>query len=327
MVSKGAAVSQRLEKAMGRAAYVINRLVQMIPTIIVLGVLVFLMIRAIPGDPAVTLLGVQATPEKVAEMRDHLGLNKSIPVQFGIFVKQLAHGDLGTSIVVQEPVATLVRQRLPLTLGLVAYAMIIALVITIPLAVIAAVNQGKLIDQLIRGFTVLGISTPSFWIGILLLILLGVKIQIFPVGGIGNGFFENIKYLFLPALTMALGVSAVLIRNLRDSILSMLASEHVTVARAKGLQPQVVMMRHVLRNALISTITLLGLYLGWLVGGSVIIESVFALPGMGSMLISAILGRDYQVVQGFTLVYAVLVLIIYLLTDLAYSFVDPRITL
>jgi peptide/nickel transport system permease protein len=327
MVSKGAAVSQRLEKAMGRAAYVINRLVQMIPTIIVLGVLVFLMIRAIPGDPAVTLLGVQATPEKVAEMRDHLGLNKSIPVQFGIFVKQLAHGDLGTSIVVQEPVATLVRQRLPLTLGLVAYAMIIALVITIPLAVIAAVNQGKLIDQLIRGFTVLGISTPSFWIGILLLILLGVKIQIFPVGGIGNGFFENIKYLFLPALTMALGVSAVLIRNLRDSILSMLASEHVTVARAKGLRPQVVMMRHVLRNALISTITLLGLYLGWLVGGSVIIESVFALPGMGSMLISAILGRDYQVVQGFTLVYAVLVLIIYLLTDLAYSFVDPRITL
>jgi peptide/nickel transport system permease protein len=303
---------------MGRAAYVVNRLIQMIPTLVVLAVLVFLMIRAIPGDPAVTLLGVQATPDKVAEMREHLGLNKSIPVQFGIFVKQLFHGDLGTS---------LVRQRLPLTLGLVAYAMILALLITIPLAVLAAVNQGKLIDQLIRGFTVLGISTPSFWIGILLLILLGVKIQIFPVGGVGNGFFQNIKYLFLPALTMALGVSAVLIRNLRDSILSMLASEHVTVARAKGLRPQVVMMRHVLRNALISTITLLGLYLGWLVGGSVIIESVFALPGMGSMLISAILGRDYQVVQGFTLVYAVLVLLIYLLTDLAYSFVDPRITL
>lgn len=312
---------------MGRAAYVVNRLIQMIPTIVVLAVLVFLMIRAIPGDPAVTLLGVQATPDKVAEMREHLGLNKSVPVQFGIFVKQLLHGDLGTSIVVEEPVSTLVRQRLPLTLGLVAYAMILALLITIPLAVLAAVNQGKLIDQLIRGFTVLGISTPSFWIGILLLILLGVKIQIFPVGGVGNGFFENIKYLFLPALTMALGVSAVLIRNLRDSILSMLASEHVTVARAKGLRPQVVMMRHVLRNALISTITLLGLYLGWLVGGSVIIESVFALPGMGSMLISAILGRDYSVVQGFTLVYAVLVLLIYLLTDLAYSFVDPRITL
>lgn len=312
---------------MGRTAYILNRLVQMIPTLVVLAVLVFLMIRAIPGDPAVTLLGVQATPDKVAQMHEHLGLDKPLPVQFGIFVKQIFHGDLGRSIVVQEPVAKLVRQRLPLTLGLVTYAMTIALVITVPLSLISAVKRGSWVDQIVRGFTVLGISTPSFWIGILLLILLGVKVQIFPVGGIGNGPIENLRYLFLPALTMALGVSAVLIRNLRDSILAALASDHVTVARAKGLRSQVILMRHVLRNALISTVTLLGLYLGWLVGGSVIIESVFALPGMGTMMISAIMGRDYQVVQGFTLVYAVLVLLIYLLTDLAYSFVDPRITL
>ncbi len=312
---------------MGRTAYVLNRLIQMIPTLVVLAVLIFLMIRAIPGDPAVTLLGVQATPEKVAEMRDHLGLNDPLPVQFGIFVKQILHGDLGRSAVVREPVAKLVRQRLPLTLGLVLYSMTIAVLLTVPLAVISALKKGTWIDQAIRSFTVLGISTPSFWVGILLLILLGVKVQIFPVGGIGNGAIENLKYLFLPALTMALGVSAVLIRNLRDSILAALASDHVTVARAKGLRSQAIMMRHVLRNALISTVTLLGLYLGWLVGGSVIIESVFALPGMGTMMISAIMGRDYQVVQGFTLVYAVLVLVIYLLTDLAYSFVDPRITL
>jgi len=312
---------------MGRTAYIVNRLIQMIPTLIVLAVLVFLMIRAIPGDPAVTLLGVQATPDKVAEMRNHLGLNDPLPVQFWIFVKQIFHGDLGRSIVVQEPVSTLVRQRLPLTLGLVAYSMTIAVVLTVPLALLSAVKRGTWVDQIIRGFTVLGISTPSFWVGILLLILLGVKIQLFPVGGIGKGFIENLKYLFLPALTMAMGVSAVLIRNLRDSILAALASDHVTVARAKGLRSQVVIVRHVLRNALISTVTLFGLYLGWLVGGSVIIESVFALPGMGTMMISAILGRDYQVVQGFTLVYAVLVLVIYLLTDLAYSFVDPRITL
>ncbi len=312
---------------MGRTAYVLNRLIQMIPTLVVLAVLIFLMIRAIPGDPAVTLLGVQATPDKVAEMRDHLGLNDPLPVQFGIFVKQILRGDLGRSAVVREPVAKLVRQRLPLTLGLVLYSMTIAILLTVPLAVISALNKGTWIDQAIRSFTVLGISTPSFWVGILLLILLGVKVQIFPVGGIGNGAIENLKYLFLPALTMALGVSAVLIRNLRDSILAALASDHVTVARAKGLRSQAIMMRHVLRNALISTVTLLGLYLGWLVGGSVIIESVFALPGMGTMMISAIMGRDYQVVQGFTLVYAVLVLVIYLLTDLAYSFVDPRITL
>ncbi len=312
---------------MGRTAYVLNRLIQMIPTLVVLAVLIFLMIRAIPGDPAITLLGVQATPEKVAEMRDHLGLNDPLPVQFGIFVKQIFRGDLGRSAVVRVPVSTLVRQRLPLTLGLVAYSMLIALVVTVPLAVLSAMKQGTWIDQAIRTFTVIGISTPSFWIGILLLILLGVKIQIFPVGGIGNNAIENLKYLFLPAATMAFGVSAVLIRNLRDSILAALRSDHVRVARAKGLRGQVVLMRHVLRNALISTVTLIGLYLGWLVGGSVIIESVFALPGMGTMMISAIMGRDYQVVQGFTLVYAVLVLMIYLLTDLAYSFVDPRITL
>lgn len=312
---------------MGRTAYVLNRLIQMIPTLVVLAVLVFLMIRAIPGDPAVTLLGVQATPDKVAQMREHLGLNKPLPVQFGIFVKQIFRGDLGRSSVVQVPVSKLVRQRLPLTLGLVAYAMTIALVLTVPLALLSAVKRGTWVDQVVRGFTVLGISTPSFWVGILLLILLGVKIQLFPVGGIGKGAIENLKYLFLPALTMALGVSAVLIRNLRDSILAALASDHVRVARAKGLRTRAIMMRHVLRNALISTVTLLGLYLGWLVGGSVIIESVFALPGMGTMMISAIMGRDYQVVQGFTLVYAVLVLVIYLLTDLAYSFVDPRITL
>ncbi|HUZ01181.1 MAG TPA: ABC transporter permease [Thermomicrobiaceae bacterium] len=312
---------------MGRTAYIINRLVQMIPTLAILGVLTFLMIRAIPGDPAVTLLGVQATPDKVAQMRSHLGEDKPLPVQFGIFVSQLAHGDLGRSMVVQIPVLTLVKQRLPLTLGLVAFAMVIALVITIPLSVLAAVKRDTWIDQAIRGFTVLGISTPGFWVGILLLILLGVRLRVFPVGGVGTSPLQDVYYLFLPALTMALGVAAVLTRNLRDALLSTMRSEHVNVARAKGLRGRVVLMRHVVRNALISTVTLLGLYLGWLVGGSVIIESVFALPGMGSMLISSIMARDYQVVQGFTLVYAVLVLVIYLLTDLAYSFVDPRITL
>lgn len=312
---------------MGRAAYILNRLVQMVPTLVVLAILIFLMIRAIPGDPAVTVLGVQATPDRVAQMRSHMGLDKPLPVQFAVFVNQLVHGDLGHSMVVQLPVATLVRQRLPLTLGLVAFAMLIALVITIPLAVVSALNRDTWVDQLIRGFTVLGISAPAFWIGILLLILLGVRLRAFPVGGIGTSALQDLRYLFLPALTMALGVAAVLIRNLRDAILSTMNSEHVTVARAKGLRGRTVLVRHVVRNALISTVTLLGLYLGWLVGGSVIIESVFALPGMGSMIVTAILGRDYAVVQGFTLVYALLVLVIYLLTDLAYSFVDPRITL
>lgn len=312
---------------MGRRAYIVGRLLQMIPTILVLVIIVFLMIRLIPGDPAVTMLGVQATPERVEELRHHLGLDKPLPVQFGIFVRDLLRADLGDSLVVRTPVAELVRHRLPLTLFLVAYSMTLALLITVPLAVIAALKRDTLIDQIIRTFSVVMISTPGFWVGLLLLILLGVKTSIFPVGGDGEGFVGRLHHLFLPALTLALGVAAVLTRNLRDAMLTSMTAEHAVVARAKGLRPTQVVVTHVLRNAMISTVTLFGLYIGWLIGGSVIIESVFALPGMGSMMVIAIMGRDYQVVQGFTLVYAVLVSIVYLLTDIAYSFLDPRVSL
>jgi peptide/nickel transport system permease protein len=312
---------------MGRGTYILNRLLQMIPTVIVLTILVFFMIRLIPGDPAVTMLGIEATPDRVQELRQQLGLDKSWPVQFGIYARNLARGDLGRSTLVRAPVMDLVQRRLPLTLFLVTYAMLLAVLMIVPLAVLAALKKDRAVDQIIRGFSIFMIVTPSFWIGILLLILLGVTFPVFPVGGVGRSIADWPYYLFLPALTMALHVAAVLTRNLRDSLLTMMHSEHVTVARAKGLGANHVMLHHVLRNALVSTVTLFGLYLGWLVGGSVIIESVFALPGMGSMLISAILGRDYQVVQGFTLVYAILVSVIYLLTDIAYSFVDPRVTL
>ena len=312
---------------MGRGAYILNRLVQMVPTLVVLTILIFLMIRLIPGDPAVTMLGMQATPDRVRELRQHHGLDQPWPVQFGIYVRNLARGDLGRSILVQAPVATLVKQRLPLTLFLVAYAMALALLLIVPLALLAALKKDRLVDQLIRGFSVAMIVTPGFWIGILLLILLGVKVAVFPVGGAGRSPADWPYYLFLPALTMALHVAAVLTRNLRDALLTTMHADHVRVARAKGLREARVVVQHVLRNAMISTVTLFGLYLGWLVGGSVIIESVFALPGMGSMMIQAILARDYQVVQSFTLIYAVLVSLVYLLTDIAYSFVDPRVSL
>jgi peptide/nickel transport system permease protein len=312
---------------MGRRAYIFGRLLQMVPTVLVLVVLVFLMIRLIPGDPAVTMLGVQATPERVEELRHHLGLARSLPVQFGIFVRDLARADLGDSIVVRTPVSDLIKQRLPTTLFLVAYSMVLALIMTVPLAIIAALKRDTLIDQCIRTFSVVMISTPGFWIGLLLLIVLGVKVSIFPVGGIGDGLADRLYYLFLPSLTLALHVAAVLTRNLRDAMITTLTAEHSVVARAKGLREGRVILTHVLRNAMISTVTLFGLYIGWLVGGSVIIESVFALPGMGSMMVIAIMGRDYQVVQGFTLVYAILVSIVYLVTDITYSFLDPRVNL
>lgn len=312
---------------MARRAYIMSRLVQMVGTVAILTVLVFLMLRLVPGDPAITLLGVEATPDKVAALREHMGLNQPLPVQFGLFITNLAQGDLGRSLVAKAPVGDLVRQRLPLTLSLVAYAMALALLITLPLAILSALKRDTWIDQIVRGGAMAVIATPSFWIGILLLIVLGVNLKLFPVGGVGKTPLEQIHFLFLPALTMGLHVSAVLTRNLRDAILTTLNADHVTVARAKGLKQSAILVRHVVRNALVSTVTLFGLYVGWLVGGSVIIESVFALPGMGSMMVTSIFARDYAVVQGFTLVYAVLVSVVYLLTDVAYSFVDPRVSL
>jgi peptide/nickel transport system permease protein len=220
----------------------------MIPTIVVLIILVFLMVRMIPGDPAVTMLGVQATPARVAELRQHMGLDKPWPVQFGLYMVNLLRGDLGNSILVQAPVMDLVKQRLPLTLFLVVYAMVLATIMILPLAVLAALKKDRLVDQIIRGFSILMIVTPGFWIGLILLILIGVKIPIFPVGGAGRSPADWPYYLFLPALTMGLHVAAVLTRNLRDSLLTTMNSEHVLVARAKGLSATRVLLNHVLRK-------------------------------------------------------------------------------
>jgi peptide/nickel transport system permease protein len=310
-----------------KTAYILNRLLQMLPLALVLTILVFLMVHAIPGDPVITLLGVEAEPEKVAELRAHLGLNEPLPAQFVIFLKNLARGDLGESILVRIPVMQMIRQRLPITMFIVIYAMIISVLMTFPLSLLAAIRRDSWIDQIIRGFCVTMIATPGFWIAILLLILFGVKIHLFPVGGAGKTFGERLHHLFLPALTTSLYVTAVITRNLRDSIINTLTSEHVVFAHTKGLEQRLIMVKHVLRNALVPAITLFGLYLGWLVGGSVIMETVFAVPGMGSGMVNSILGRDYPVVQGFTLVYALLVSIVYLITDVAYSFVDPRVSL
>lgn len=312
---------------MDRVTYIIGRLLQMVPTVFTITVLVFLMIHLIPGDPATIRLGIKATEEKIEAMTKHMGLDKPLWVQFGLFVKNLLRGDLGDSLISRIPVMELIQRRLPLTLFLATYAAVLAVTMTIPLALLAALNKDSFIDQVIRTVFVSLLSTPAFWIGIVLLIVLGIKISIFPVGGMGETFGERLYYLFLPAFTLSLHPAAVLTRNLRDGILSTLRSEHVVFARAKGLRERLVLIKHVLRNAMVSTLTLLGLYMSWLVGGSVIIETVFALPGMGWTMVQGIMGRDYPVVQGLTLTFGILVSVVYLITDIAYSFLDARVTL
>lgn len=312
---------------MQRIEYVFIRLLQMIPVALGVTIVLFFVIRAIPGDPAAIRLGIRATPETIASLHRKMGLDKPIWTQYLIFLKETVTLDLGRSITYDVPVAQLIKQRLPITLFLTLYATVLSVIITVPMALWAAVRKDRFTDQIIRGGFMVALGMPQFWVGVLLLILLSLRIGIFPVSGYGRTFPEHIVHLFLPAFTLAIHQSAMLIRTLRSDIIDVLRADYVDFARAKGLRERLVMSRHVLRNALIPTITILGLNIGYLVGGTVVIEKVFTIPGMGLLMLDAIFARDYTVVQSITLCFAVLVILINLVTDVTYSFLDPRVTL
>lgn len=305
--------------------YIVVRLLQILPTFFLIMVVIFFLVRLLPGDPTSAILGIRATDADVARINASLGLDQPIPVQFAYFLRNFFHGDLGDSIVLKVPVARLIVERMPVTLFLTGFAAVLAVLFAVPLAVLAALRRDSAIDTTIRtGFQV-GLSMPVFYIGIVLLTFFAAKLHWFPVGGFGQTFGEDIYHLFLPAVTLALSLSAVLMRNLRNSIIEVLTADYVDFARAKGLQNRLVLFRHVLRNALIPTVALFGLNIGTLLGGAVITETVFAIPGVGRLLIDSIYGRDYPVIQGLTLALALLVSLIFLATDLAQAALDPRI--
>ena len=289
-------------------------------------IVIFGMVRILPGDPAFLILGDRATDQKAAELREQLGLNRPVLEQYWLFVSGFARGDMGQSLLYRQPVGQLVLARVPVSLALAAYAMALAAIITLFFGIVAAVNKGRWPDQLIRVGFLFALTTPNFWFGILLILLFGLTLRWFPVAGFGETGPEHIWYLFLPALTLALQLSAVLIRNLRSQIILTLRSDYVRTARAKGLSETLVLLRHVLRNALLSTVTIFGLQFGFLVGGTIVVETVFALPGTGQLLVQSIAARDYPVVQAITVVSAVLVIVVNLAVDLSYSFLDPRVT-
>lgn len=311
---------------MGRAAYIRKRLILMIFVLFGVTVVIFGMVRILPGDPAFLILGDRATDEKAAALREILGLNRPIYEQYWLFISGLATGNMGQSLLYRQPVADLVLSRVPVTLALAAYAMGLAAVTTLTFGIAAAVTKGRWPDQLIRIGFLFALTTPSFWFGILLILLFGLTLHWFPVAGFGETFPEHVWYLFLPALTLALQLSAVLIRNLRGQIILTTRSDYVRTARAKGLPGSLVLLRHVLPNALLSTVTIFGLQFGFLVGGTIVVETVFGVPGTGQLLVSSISGRDYPVVQAITVVSAFLVIIVNLAVDLSYSFLDPRVT-
>jgi peptide/nickel transport system permease protein len=305
--------------------FIIRRVLQTVPTIAFILVVTFVLVRLLPGDPASAMLGDRAIDADVERINAKLGLDKSIPVQFLYFTRTVFTGDLGNSIGLKLPVLELIMHRLPVTLMLTAMAAIIALLLALPLSFVAALNRHRPPDAIIRGTFQIGLSMPVFYVGLVLLTVFAAKLRWFPVGGYGDGFFDNLYHLFLPAMTLALSLAAVLMRNLRASIIGVVGADYVDFARAKGLASRVILVRHVLRNALISTVTLFGLSIGTLLGGAVITETVFAIPGAGRLMIESIYGRDYPVIQGLTIALAVLVSLTFLVTDIVQAWLDPRV--
>ncbi|MCI1959667.1 MAG: ABC transporter permease [Clostridia bacterium] len=312
---------------MNRLSYIIRRLIQMIPVFFIVTVLVFVLIRCIPGDPALTMLGDRATHEMIEAYRQKMGYYDPLWLQYFIFLKDLLHFDLGTSLRYSEPVINLILERLPVTIGLTISVVFFTVVIGFPLGFMAGKKRNKLPDYIIRIYSLFGLSAPQFWVGLMLLLMFGVKIKLFPVSNWGDSLSDHIMALILPGITQALGIMAVIIRNLRNNVVDISGTSYVTFARSKGLSEGRIDLRYIFRNALLPTTTILSLWIASLLGGCIIIETVFNLPGLGALMINSVLSRDYSVIQGGVLIFVITVLIINLITDIIYSMLDPRVTL
>jgi peptide/nickel transport system permease protein len=305
--------------------YAIRRIGQTLPVALFVTVLIFLLIKLLPGDPALAILGERASDAAVRALHEQWGLDRPIAHQYGVYMWNLATGDLGQSLRYRTPVTELLPRRAGVTLFLVVYSMALSILIAVPLAIVAAMHREGWPDQLVRVLITLPLASPAFWIGILLLILFALKLGWFPAAGYGEEFGGHLRHLFLPALTLSHAFAAVLTRNLRSALIDVRSTTYVDFARAKGLDRRRVWLRHVLRPALLPIVTLLGVRLSYAIGGSVVIETVFSLPGLGSWMVESILARDYMVVQTLTLVFAFGAMLINLLTDLVYPLFDPRV--
>jgi peptide/nickel transport system permease protein len=305
--------------------YAIRRLGQTLPVAALVTVLIFMLIKLLPGDPAAAILGDRASEASVRALRSQWGLDRPLWQQYAVYMQNLATGNLGQSLRYRTPVMDLLPRRTGVTFFLVVYSMILSVIIAVSLAVVAAVNRDRWPDHLMRGLITLPLASPAFWIGILLLIVFALRLKWFPAAGYGEGFVGHLKYLFLPALTLSHAFTAVLARNLRSSLIDVQRMAYVDFARAKGLARRAVLFRHVLRAAMLPIVTLIGVRLSYAIGGSVVVETVFALPGLGSWMVDSIFARDYMVVQTLTLAFAFGAMLINLATDLVYPLLDPRV--
>lgn len=310
---------------MAYLAFIGRRLWQLLPVLFGITLVVFFMIHLIPGDPASTLLGNRSTPQAVAALRTQFGLDQPLYQQYLGFLGRVVRGDLGSSFVYKSPVRGLVEGRISATLWLLGAGALFSLLLSVPLAVLAASRKGAARDQAVRVVPLIGLGMPTVWVGLMLQLFFALRLGWFPVSGFGASFTEHAQSIVLPALTVAVALAPILVRSLRTSLLDVLDSDYVLTARAKGISRSRLLVRHALRNAAVSSVTVLGVNIAYLVGATVIVERVFALPGLGTLMLESIYSRDFPVVQGVVIVIAVLVVIVNLVTDLAHASLDPRV--
>lgn len=307
--------------------YFIKRLLYFFPVILMVSFLVFIMIRLIPGDPARTIAGIMASEEDVERIRIQLGLKEPIYIQFIKWVSNILKGDLGISIRTNRPVTLEIFSRLPNTIELTIVGLFIAIIIGIPIGIFAAIKRGELSDTLLSIFALSGVSIPVFWMGLVLIYVFSLSLGILPVGERGGPLWtiEGLSHIILPSITIAAPSAGVFARITRSSMIEVLEQEYIRTAKAKGLKMNIIIFRHCIRNVLVQLITIIGMQFGYLLGGAIVTETVFAWPGIGRLLVDAIISRDYPLVQGIVLVYSILFISINLFIDLIYGIIDPRI--
>ncbi|MDI2585640.1 ABC transporter permease [Psychrobacillus sp. NEAU-3TGS] len=310
--------------------YILKRLLSLIPVLLVVAVVVFLLMHITPGDPAAVILGPEASPAEVAELREELGLNKPPIEQFVSWFGNVLQGDFGTSIFMKQPVSQAFFEHLGPTLSLAIMAQVLAIVVAIPLGVLAAKFRGSILDQTFMGISLLGISVPSFLLGLFLILLVGVELKWLPVAGyksIDAGLLNHIKYLILPAIALGSMQAALIARMTRSSMLDVLNANYIKTARSKGVKETIIVIKHTLRNAFIPILTIIGQTFGTLVAGAAVVETVFNIPGIGQLIINSVERRDFAVIQGSVLLIAVSYVLINLVIDLLYGVIDPRVRL
>lgn len=310
---------------MGRFGFVAKRLLQSIPMLFGIVLIVFMVLQITPGDTARLIVGLRAPEEKLEEVREELGLNDPVLVQFGRYVGDVLRGDLGYSYKSEKPVAEMIGERIEVTLWLLTAGILLMVLISVPLGVISALHKNRAADHAIRSVGLVGLSMPQFWIGVMLLLLVAIPTGWFPAGGFGETFLGKLRSIFLPALTLAIGGSPFIVRGLRASMISVLESDYIATARSIGVAGGRLVRRFVLRNSAGPAITLLAIELTYLLFGAVVVETTFALPGLGQGLVLAARGRDLPTVQGYTLLFGLAVVAVYLVADIITAVLDPRV--